>query len=34
MNKAVTIETMLASSNPSDCFWDKHDFERKFLVAA
>ena len=34
MNKAVTIKTTLASDHPSDCLWGKHDFGRKFLVAA
>ena len=34
INKAVTIELMLATGHPSDCFWCKRDFGRKFLVAA
>ena len=34
MNKAVTFEKMLANGHSSDCFWGKHAFGRKFLVAA
>ena len=34
MNKAVTMETILASGHPSDRFWGRRRFGRKFLLAS
>ena len=34
MNKAFALEKILASGHTLDCFRGKHDFARKFLLAA
>ena len=33
MDKAVSVETMLASGHPSDCSWGKDDFGMKSLCS-